>query len=95
MFFKNLKWQLLASSIAAVILIVCLIVCLAHELIAPAIIIAVIIGAYIISVNVWFHHFVSQPIKALSENAKTLPTEATAHRCHRSAITRSEGSLTI
>ncbi len=72
MFFKNLKWQLLASSIAAVILIVCLIVCLAHELIAPAIIIAVIIGAYIISVNVWFHHFVSQPIKALSENAKNI-----------------------
>lgn len=72
MFFKNLKWQLLASSIAAVILIVCLIVCLAHELIAPAIIIAVIIGAYIISVNVWFYHFVSQPIKALSENAKNI-----------------------
>ena len=44
MFFKNLKWQLLASSIAAVILIACLIAFAANKLIIPAIIIAIIIA---------------------------------------------------
>ena len=56
MFFKELKWQLLASSIAAVILIACLIAFAANKLIIPAIIIAVIIAAYIILVNIWFDH---------------------------------------
>ena len=70
MFFKELKWQLLASSIAAVILIACLIAFAANKLIIPAIIIAVIIAAYIILVNIWFDHYISKPIQDLSESAK-------------------------
>ena len=70
MFFKNLKWQLLASSIAAVILIACLIAFAANKLIIPAIIIAIIIAAYIILVNIWFDHYISKPIEDLSESAR-------------------------
>ena len=70
MFFKNLKWQLLASSIAAVILIACLIAFAANKLIVPAIIIAIIIAAYIILVNIWFDHYISKPIEDLSESAR-------------------------
>ena len=72
MFFKNLKWQLLASSIAAVILIACLIAFIANKIIVPAIIIAIIIAAYIILVNIWFDHYVSKPIQDLSESAKRI-----------------------
>lgn len=70
MFFKNLKWQLLASSIAAFILIACLIAFAANKLIIPAIIIAIIIAAYIILVNIWFDHYISKPIEDLSESAR-------------------------
>ena len=70
MFFKNLKWQLLASSIAAVILIACLMAFAANKLIIPAIIIAIIIAAYIILVNIWFDHYISKPIEDLSESAR-------------------------
>ena len=70
MFFKNLKWKLLASSIAAVILIACLIAFAANKLIIPAIIIAIIIAAYIILVNIWFDHYISKPIEDLSESAR-------------------------
>lgn len=72
MILKDLKWQLLLSSTAAVILIVGLIVCAANGLIAPAIILAVIIGAYIVLVNVWFDRCVSKPIRSLSEAAKNI-----------------------
>lgn len=70
MFFKSLKWQLLASGIAAVVLIACLIAFAANKLIVPAIIIAIIIAAYIILINLWFDHYISKPIQALSESAK-------------------------
>ena len=95
MFFKNLKWQLLASSIAAVILIACLIAFAANKLIVPAIIIAIIIAAYIILVNIWFDHYISKPIEDLSESARHIATEATARRCPLSEITRSADSPTI
>ncbi len=72
MFFKNLKWQLLASSILAVILIACLIALAANSLIIPAIILAVIIGAYIVVVNVWFDHYISKPIQDLTDSAKRI-----------------------
>lgn len=72
MFFKNLKWQLLASSILAVILIACLIALAANSLIIPAIILAVIIGAYIVLVNIWFDHYISKPIQDLTDSAKRI-----------------------
>lgn len=72
MFFKELKWQLLASSILAVILIACLIALAANSLIIPAIILAVIIGAYIVVVNVWFDHYISKPIQDLTDSAKRI-----------------------
>ena len=70
MFFKDLKWQLLASSAAALVLIAGLIVCIAKELTAPAVILAVLTGAYIVCVNLWFDKYVSKPIRSLSEAAK-------------------------
>ena len=72
MFFKNLKWQLLASSILAVILIACLIALAANSLIIPAIILAVIIGAYRVVVNVWFDNYISKPIQDLTDSAKRI-----------------------
>lgn len=72
MFYKNLKWQLLASGIAAVVLIACLIAFAANGLTVPAIIIAVIIAAYIIAVNIWFDRYVSTPISRLSESARRI-----------------------
>ena len=66
MFFKNLKWQLLASSIAAVILIACLIAFAANKLIVPAIILAILIAAYIILVHIWFDYYLSHPIEVLT-----------------------------
>lgn len=72
MFFKNLKWQLLASGTAAIILIALLISCAAKGLTVPVIIISVVLGIYIVLVNVWFEYYISRPIKALTENAKSI-----------------------
>ena len=70
--FKELKWQLLASSAAAVILIGFLIAFAANRLIVPAIIIAAAVAAYIILINVWFERRVSAPIARLREQAKRI-----------------------
>lgn len=72
MIFKNLKLQLLASSIVAVILVACFIAFAANGYIVISIILAVIIAAYIICVNVWFDVYVSKPIQALTETAKRI-----------------------
>lgn len=70
MFFKNLKLQLLVSSIAAVILIACFIALAANGFIVASVVLACINGAYIILVNIWFEHYVSKPIQSLTESAK-------------------------
>lgn len=69
MFYKNLKWQLLASSIAAVILVACLIAFALNGYIVISIILAVIIGAYVVLINVWFDKYISKPIQSLTDSA--------------------------
>ena len=70
MFFKNLKMQLLVSSIAAVILTACFIALAANGYIVASVVLACINGAYIILVNIWFEHYESKPIQSLTESAK-------------------------
>lgn len=70
--FKNLKFQLLSSSIIAVILIACFIAFAANGYLIISIVFAVIIAAYIVCVNVWFDVYVSKPIQDLTETAKRI-----------------------
>ncbi len=72
MSFKNLKGQLLASSIIAVILVACFIAFAANGYIVFSIILACIIAAYIVAVNVWFDVYVSRPIQSLTDTAKRI-----------------------
>lgn len=72
MFYKNLKWQLLASSIIAVILIACLIVLALNEYVSLAILLAVVIAAYVVGINIWFNRLVIKPIQSLTESAKSI-----------------------
>lgn len=72
MFFKNLRWQLLASSIIAVILISGFVALAANGYMVASIILAIVIGAYIILVNIWFEFYVSRPIQSLTESAKRI-----------------------
>lgn len=72
MIFKNLKFQLLASSIVAVILVACFIAFAANGYITFSIILAALIAAYIIAVNIWFDVYVSKPIQSLTETAKRI-----------------------
>ncbi len=72
MFFKNLKLQLLATSIVAVILVACFIAFAANGYITISIILAALIAAYIIAVNIWFESFVIRPIQSLTETAKRI-----------------------
>lgn len=72
MVFKNLKWQLLASSCIAVIIIACLIALAAEGYTAFVIILAVILAAYIILVNFWFDRYITKPIASLTESAERI-----------------------
>ena len=70
--FKTLKFQLLSSSIIAIILIACFIAFAANGYLIISIVFAVIIAAYIVCVNVWFDVYVSKPIQDLTETAKRI-----------------------
>lgn len=70
MIFKNLRLQLLISSIVAVVLTACLIAFAANGFIVPSFIFGIIIAVYIILVYLWFDHYVSKPIQSLTESAK-------------------------
>lgn len=72
MFFKNLKLQLLVSSIVAVVLTACMIAFAANEIIVPAVILGILIVAYIILVNIWFDRYISKPIQSLTDSAKNI-----------------------
>ncbi len=67
---NNLKWQLLASSIIAVIIIACLIALAASEYVVFVIILAVILAVYIVFVNIWFDRSVTKPIASLTKSAE-------------------------
>ncbi len=72
MFFKNLKLQLLVTSIAAIVLIACLIALAANGFVLPCLILACAVGAYIVVVNVWFEHYISSPIQSLTDSTKRI-----------------------
>ena len=66
---KNLKTQLGLSGIAALALLLLGIWFAAKGFVGWAIAVLVLMCAYIIAVNVWFWHFVSQPIDELTQIA--------------------------
>ncbi|MCF0137702.1 MAG: HAMP domain-containing histidine kinase [Oscillospiraceae bacterium] len=70
--FKSLRWQLLLSSCVAVIVIACLIALAAGGYKTLAIILAVLLAAYIILVNIWFARYVVQPISELTGFARRI-----------------------
>ena len=72
MFYKNLKWQLLTSSIIAFITVICIIVLAINGYTVLSIVLAVLVAAYIIGINIWFHRYVSKPIESLTESARTI-----------------------
>lgn len=72
MIFKNLKWQLLASSCVAVIIIACLIALACEGYTAIVVILAVILAAYIVLVNFWFNQYITKPIESLTESASRI-----------------------
>lgn len=71
-FAKNLRWQLLANSIIAVLLAAWLIYSAVSGSVVIVIILAVLIIAYIIAVNVWFYKYITHPIQQLTESAKRI-----------------------
>lgn len=85
MIFKNLKFQLLASSIIAVILVACFIAFAANGYITFSIILAALIAAYIIAVNIWFDVYVSKPIQSLTETAKRIASGSYGIQAAKSA----------
>ncbi|MDO4815480.1 MAG: HAMP domain-containing sensor histidine kinase [Bacillota bacterium] len=72
MVFKNLKWQLLASSCVAVIVIACLIALAIEGYTVIVVILAAILAAYIILVNFWFDRNITKPITSLTESAERI-----------------------
>lgn len=70
MFSTDLKKQLLASSIVAVLFIAALIAFAVNGYTVVAIVIAVVLAAYIILINVWFDRMVTKPIQSLTESAR-------------------------
>ena len=69
MFSTDLKKQLLASSIVAVLFTAALIAFAVNGYTVVAIVIAVVLAAYIILINVWFDRMVTKPIQSLTESA--------------------------
>lgn len=72
MYSDNLKKQLLASTIVAVLFIAALIAFAVNGYTVVAIVLAGILAAYIISINIWFEHSINKPIKDLTESAKRI-----------------------
>ena len=70
MFSTDLKKQLLASSIVAVLFTAALIAFAVNGYTVVAIVIAVVLAAYIILINVWFDRMVTKPIQSLTESAR-------------------------
>lgn len=70
MYSNNLKKQLLASTIVAVLFIAALIAFAVNGYTVVAIVIACVLAAYIISINIWFEKCISEPIKSLTESAR-------------------------
>lgn len=70
--FKNLKLQLMFSGLIAICLLLLGVWAVTRGIFALAIFILVVICIYIILLNLWFWHFVSDPIHELTEFAKRI-----------------------
>ena len=66
----NLKKQLLASTVIAVLFIAALIAFAAKGYTVVAIVIAGLLAVYVILMNIWFDRRIEKPIKSLTESAK-------------------------
>lgn len=69
---KDLKKQLLASSIIAVLVIAVLIAFAVNGYTVVSIVIAVLLAAYIVSINIWFDRRISKPIESLTDSARRI-----------------------
>ena len=72
MFSNDLKGQLLSSSVCAILLVAALIAFAINGYTAVAIVIAVILAAFIVLVNIWFNRSVNKPIQNLTESAQRI-----------------------
>ena len=70
--YNSLKNQLLASGLAALALLVLGVNFASHGYMRSAITIIIIMMAYIVALNLWFWHFVTNPIDALTEFARRI-----------------------
>lgn len=68
--FKDLKTQLFASSMAAIVLLLLAVWFITRAIYTPAIIIIVLMCIFLVGVNLWFSRFVSEPIENLTEAAR-------------------------
>ena len=68
--FKDLKTQLFASSMAAIVLLLLAVWFITRAMYTPAIIIIVLMCIFLVGVNLWFSRFVSEPIENLTEAAR-------------------------
>ncbi len=67
--YKNLRFQLFASSMAAIALLLLAVWFITRAMYIPAIIIIVLMCIFIVGVNIWFSRYVSEPIESLTEAA--------------------------
>ena len=70
--FKNLKMQLLVSGLVSICLLLLGVWAVTRGLYVLALCILVLICIYIILLNLWFWHFVSDPIAGLTDFAKRI-----------------------
>ena len=70
--YNSLKNQLLASGLAALALLVLGVNFASHGYMRSAITIIIIMMAYIVALNLWFWHFVTNPIDELTEFARRI-----------------------
>ena len=70
--FKDLKTQLFASSMAAIVLLLLAVWFITRAIYTPAIIIIVLMCIFLVGVNLWFSSRVSEPIAKLSDHARRI-----------------------
>lgn len=70
--FKQLKIQLLLSSVAALLFLLLTALFLSRGWIVPSILILILLGAYLVLLNLWFWRFVSDPIRDMTGAARRI-----------------------
>lgn len=85
MFYKNLKWQLLISSIIACIVIVFTVVLAVNGYVALTVFLALILIAFIVLLNFWFRRYVSKPIDGMTNAAQSIANGSYGIQLERTA----------